>query len=397
LAVGQRPLIPWWGVPLRLASAVAVSAYVHAAYRIRSWGWLEAGRGPSLLISNHQVELDLMGPMATLTLHGGWHKPVITASAKLMYEPGFMAVRIPWLWRVMKNVNFGWLFEGMGMLPLENELQSRSIARWAWSAQRRHGVLPLAELFKPGVLEKTGFGACNTDDLFSGKHFKKAQDTYVRLSDLNVQYRKEAFDEMKAGVEADLERIEGALKKGATFYVTPEGEYTKTGAMLPFRGVWDRLLPYADHVFAAAISYDPFIGRRLSQLYRVLEVRGTQTAIAELKAARPVTTSALVAEWLTSRSGSFTEDEVASAMRARVVSLPHDLFLDPELARDPGGMARKAVRRLAQLGILRRSGDRFELSDRRTHPNFPGVEDIVVFQARFFGETLEGLQARASA
>ncbi len=167
--------------------------------------------------------------------------------------------------------------------------------------------------------------------------------------------------------------------------------------MLPFRGVWDRLLPYADHVFVAAISYDPFIGRRLSQLYRVIEARSKQTAIAELKAARPVTTSALICGMAYSRSGSFTEDEAASAMQARVASLPSELFLDPQLAYEPRTMARKAVRRLARLGILRCSGDRFEFSDNRTHPNFPGVEDIVAFQARFFGETLEGLQARASA
>jgi hypothetical protein len=338
-----------------------------------------------------------MAPMSTLALHGGWRKPVLTASAKLMYEPGFMAVRVPWLWRMMKNVNFGWLFEGMGLMPLENELQSRSIARWAWSAQRRHGVLALEELFKPGVLEKTGFAGCNTEDLFSAEHFRKAQDTYVRLSDLNVRYRKEAFDEMKEGVERDLQRIELALKRGATFYITPEGEYTTSGLMLPFRGIWDRLLPHAEHVYVAAISYDPFIGRRLSELYRVVEVRNKHATVAELKAARPVTTSALMSEWLTSRSGSFTEDEAAAAMQARVASLPQELFIDPELARDPRKMARKAVGRMAQIGILRRSGARYELSEKRTHPNFPGVDDIVVFQARFFGETLEGLQARASA
>jgi hypothetical protein len=314
-----------------------------------------------------------------------------------MYEPGFMAVRVPWLWRAMKNVNFGWLFEGMGLMPLENELQSRSIARWAWGAQRRHGVMPLEELFKTAALEKTGFAGCNTEDLFSAQHFRKAQETYVRLSDLNVQYRKEAFDEMKEGVERDLQRIEDALKRGATFYVTPEGEYTITGLMLPFRGIWDRLLPYAEHVYVAAISYDPFIGQRLSELYQVVEVRNKQNTIAELKAARPVTTSALMAEWLTSHSGAFTEEEAAAALQARVASLPRQLFVDPELARDPRKMACKAVRRMTHLGILRRSGNRYGLSDRRTHPHFPGVEDIVAFQARFFGETLEGLQARASA
>lgn len=397
LAVGQRPLIPWWGVPMRIAAGVAVSTYVHLAYRVRSWGRLAPGRGPSLVISNHQVDLDLMGPISALVLHGGWRKPVLAASAKLMYEPGFMAVRVPWLWRTMKNVNFGWLFEGLGLLPLENELQSRSIARWAWGAQRRHGVLPLEELFKAAVLESTGFQGLRTEDLFTAEHFKNAQDTYVRLSDLNVRYRKEAFDEMKQGVERDLGRIEDALARGATFYVTPEGEYTKTGAMLPFRGIWERMLPQVDHVYAAGISYDPFVGRRLAQFYRVVEVRAKATAIEELKAARPVTTSALIAEWLISRNETFMEEEASAAIQARVESLPPDLFVEPALARAPRRMAARAVRRMAELGILERSQSHYTLAERRIHPNFPDVEDIVAFQARFFGETLAGLQARASA
>lgn len=397
LAVGKRPLIPWWAAPLRAASGISLLCYLRIAYRIRSWGRLASGRGPTLLISNHQVELDLMGPMATLVLRGGWRSPVLTASAKLMYEPGFMAVRVPWLWRAMKNVNLGWLFEGMGLMPLENELQSRSIARWAWGAQRRHGVLALEEVFKPAVLERTDFAGCKTDDLFSSEHFRAAQETYVRLSDLNVSYRKEAFDEMKEGVERDLQRIESALERGATFLVTPEGEYTKTGLMLPFRGIWDRLLPHVEHVYAAGISYDPFVGRRLSQLYRVVEARSKATAIAELKACRPVTTSALLAEWLTSRGGAFTEEEAVAAIEVRLRSLPRDLFLDPALARAPRKMAVKAVRRMAQLGILQRSGAHYTLCEERTHPHFPGVEDIVAFQARFFGETLEGLQARVCA
>lgn len=397
LAVGKRPVVPWWGVPMRIASCFTVLSYVHTAYRIRSWGRLPAPRGPALIISNHQVELDLMAPLGQTIFEGGIRHPVITASAKLMYEPGFMAVRVPWLWRVMKNVNLGWLFEGLGLLPLENELQTRSIARWAWTAERRHGVLPLKELFKASALEGTEFADLNTGDLFSSQYFKKAQETYIRLSELNVRYRKEALDEMREGVERDLQRFEDALARGAIFYVTPEGEYTVTGLMLPFRGVWDRVLPLAEQIFLVGISYDPFLGRRLRQYYRIAEARSKESAVDDLKASRPVTTSALISEWLVSRNESFTEEEVAPAIAVRVSSLPRELFVEPELARRPREMAVRAVRRMAQLGILDRSGGRYTLGSKRTHPSFPDVEDIVAFQARFFGETLAGLQARASA
>lgn len=397
LAVGQRPRIPWWAIPFRIASALSMLGYLRIAYRIRMWGTLPRRRGPALLVANHQIDLDIMAMIARFVLTGGWRTPALTASAKLLYEPGFMAVRVPWMWRVMKNVNLGWLFEGMGMMPVENELQSRSIARWAWGAERRHGVLALDEIFKPDVLERTGFTGCKTDELFSAGNFQKAQQTYVRLSDLNVRYRKEAFDDMKAGVERDLQRIENALQRGATFLVTPEGEYTRTGAMLPFRGIWERLLPSARQVFLAGISYDPFVGSRLSQLIRIVECRDSQAVVEELKAARPVTTSALMAEWLCSRSGTFTAEEAAAALQARVASLPGEVFVDPELARAPKAMAIRAVRRMTQLGILEHSNEGCALAERRVHPAFPDVEDIVAFQARFLEETLVPNAAGPSA
>ncbi len=391
LAVGKRPIIPWWGVPGRIGSGIFVGAYMRFAYRVRSWGKLPAHRGPALIVANHQVEIDLMAPFAVFMLTGGWRTPVLSASARSMYEPGWMALRLPWMWRIMHNVNLGWLFEGLGLLPLENELQSRSIARWSWDVQRRHGVLPLKEIFKPSAIEQTGFAELTSEDLFSGKYFQKAQETQVRLSDLQVKYRKEAFDDMRGGVERDLQRIENTLQRGATFFVTPEGEYTRDGAMLRFRGIWDRLAPLAGEVYLVAISYDPFVGRRLSEMYRIVPLRDKSHVVAELQAARPVTTSALLSEWLAHREGAFTEAEAGAAVEARLQSLPGELFVDPELRADPRGMVSAAMRNLEKHGIVERQGGRFVLSRHRKHPHFPDVDDIIAFQATFIGETLQGL------
>ena len=398
LGVGRRPLVPIWGVPMRIAAALVLFFYLRLAYRVRSWGRLSKRRGPGLIISNHQIEIDLMAPIATFVLRGGWRRPVLAASAKLMYEPGFMAQRVPWLWRAFYNVNFGWLFYGLGLLPLENELQSRSIARWAWSAERRHGVLNLEALFKPAVIEKLGLAGMTTRDLFKMERFKWAQETYVRLSDLQTAYRKEAFDEMRAGVEEDVARIQDHMRRGATFYVTPEGEYSLDGAMLPFRGIWELLNPIAQDVYLAAISYDPFAGKRLSQLYRIVELQDRENVVAELKASRPVTTSALLAEWLTSRSGAFTERDAIEAVRARLQSLPRELFVDPELARKPVARTREALANLCKYGILKKGPQGYELTGTRRHPSFPQTDDIIAFQHRFFGETLQGLeQSRAAS
>lgn len=390
LAVGRRPIIPWWAVPLRIGSGVFVGAYIRTAYRIRSWGHLPSERGRTLVISNHQVEIDMMAPMAVFMLTGGWRTPVLTASAKLMYEPGFMALRIPWLWRVMRNVNLGWLFEGLGLMPLENELQSRSVARWAWDVERRHGVLPLEEIFKPTALERTGLNGLTSQELFSAKYFRLAQESQVRLSDLQVRYRKEAFDDMREGVERDLQRIENHLQRGATFYVTPEGEYTRDGAMLRFRGIWDRLAPLVDDVYLTAISYDPFVGRRLSELYRIVKLRDKNNVVAQLQAARPVTTSALLSEWLAAHDAAFTAEEAAGAVEARLASLPKDLFIDPALRHSPRAMVKAALQNLVHNEILVRNADRYRLGENRKHPHFPDAPDIIAFQATFIAETLQG-------
>jgi MFS family permease len=393
LAVGQRPLIPWWGAPLRIGAGISVWLYLHLAYRVRSWGVLPRKRRPSLVISNHQIEIDLMEPMAHFILEGGWRTPVLTASAKLMYEPGFLALRLPRLWRLLHNFNFGWMFEGMGLLPLENELQSRSVARWAWSVQRRHGVLPLEQVFKASVVTAHGLSGLTTRDLFKAQLFQSAQDTYVRLSDLLPAHRKEALDEMRAGVDTDLRRIEDALRRGATFYITPEGDYPSDGTMLPFRGIWDRLAPVVQDVFLTAISYDPFVGRRLSQLYRIVPLQNKEWVVAELQAARPVTTSALLGEWLVRRSEPFTEEEAIAAVTERLQALPAELFIDPELLRNPRAMVRDAVQNLRRYSIVRTvAGERMVLTEHRKHPHFPQTQDIIAYQARFFAQTLQGLE-----
>ena len=397
LGVGMRPFIPWWGLPLRLSGAIAVLLYVRTAYRIRSWGRIPRTRPSALIIANHQIDLDLMDPISAFTFHGGWRKPVLAASARLMYEPGFMAMRIPWLWRVLHNVNLGWMFEGLGMLPLENELQSRSIGRWAWSAQRRHGVLPLRELFKPAIVEKYGLGALTTADLFTARRFRFARETYVKLSDLQVPYRKEAFDDMREGVDRDLGRIESDVRRGATFIVTPEGEYTTTGTMLRFRGIWERLAPAATDIYLVGISYDPFRGRRLSQLYRVTKLHDKASAIAELQAARPVTVSALLAEWFLAGHEQFTAGEAAAAVRERLAGLPPQLFIDPELRKRPDSVTHEALETLTRLGILARTGAQFALQEQRRHPAFLDVADIVAFQAAFLTETLAGYDRLAGS
>ncbi len=395
LAVGRRPLLPWWGYPLRFATGLAVWISLHLTYRIRMWGRLPKRLGSALVISNHQNELDLMPFTALGFLTSGGRSPLLAATAKLLFEPGFMAVRFPSMWRVLRNLNMNWFFLAIGLLPIENELQSRSIGRWAWSVERIHGRIPLDEIFKDSVVERYGLRGLRTSDLFRTQYFQTAQDAYVRITELQPLYGKEQLDLMRRGVAEDLEGFEDAVRRGATLYVTPEGAYTVTGAALPFRGIWERLEPLAQEIYIAAISYDPF-APKFSQLYRVVPLRRREDASDELRAARAVTVSALLSAWMISREGSFTEEQAVSSVRASLGKVPQTAFVDPELAQSPEVCTKRAIAALLHFGILTRAQGGFALAETRKHPNYPMVEDIVDFQARFIDETLAAAEAIAS-
>ena len=385
---GER-LPPLWALPVRLASALAVNAYVRGAYRVRGWGALPRSDEPALVISNHQIDLDLMAIVSTMALHGGWRAPFFSASARSLYEPGFLAMRVPWLSSLLHGVNFGWLFGGMGLLPIENELRARSLGRWAYGVQERHGALPLHEVFRREILERHGLSDLRTSDLFTRERFHLAQNARVRLSDLLPPHRKEQLELTCANAETDLQRIETLVRQGATFYVTPEGEYSRDGAMLPFRGIWPRLAPHAKRVYLAGISYDPFGGRRLSQLYRIVPLRERDRVVEELKASRPVTVSAMLASWLaTSACRRFSAAEAVAGVRACARSVSARLFVDPDYRKHGDALVLRALARMHELGIVTEPAERMRMHPHRRHPQFPQVADIVAFQARFFAETL---------
>ncbi|HET9392841.1 MAG TPA: MFS transporter [Candidatus Rubrimentiphilum sp.] len=396
LAVGRRPLLPWWGMLLRLIIGSVVWIFTHAANRIRMWGRLPRRRGPALVISNHQNELDLMPFTALGFLTATFRSPFLAATAKLLFEPGFMAVRFPSLWRVLRNLNMNGFFRSIGLLPIENELQSRSIARWAWSVERSHGVLPLEEIFKAPVIERYGLQGLTTRDLFRAQYFQTAQDAYVRITELQAVYGKEQLDVSRRGVEEDMAAFEDAVRRGATMYVTPEGGYTVTGAALPFRGIWERLEPLAGEIYIAAISYDPF-APKFSQLYHVVPLQRREQAENELRAARAVTVSALLSSWLIERDAAFTEDEAVDAVRTSLSALPRGVFVDPELEQSPDAVTRRALASMLRLKILERTETGYMLAAERKHPNYPMVEDIVAFQARFIGETLDAAVALSAS
>jgi MFS family permease len=371
LRIGYKPLSPLWSMPLRFASVVSNASYVHIVYRVRGWGTIPIRRGPTLIVANHQHDLESPALVSTLSLtRCAWREPIFTASSRRMYEPGFFALRLhmPWL----RSLNAGGLFVALGLLPIENELGSRTVASLAWSAGRRHGKLTLTELFEPEVAKRFS-PETTTSDLWTRENFDKGQ-TYVRLIALREPYRREELEATRATLDADIARIVGVVKAGGTFYLTPEGHYTTSGAMLPMRGLIDHLAPNAE-VYLAGVSYDVFVGRRLSMLYHVVKLEDRALMRDTLATIRPVTVSQLIATWL--RNGGDAADERAAleqVQRMMEEARSLSLFLDPELVRKPRRMTLAALRGVRSLGGKR-------------HPQFPAVDDMIAFQATFYAET----------
>ncbi|HEY2475744.1 MAG TPA: MFS transporter, partial [Candidatus Cybelea sp.] len=140
LRVGRSPLSSLWAWPLRFAAVLSNYAWDHSAYRVRTWGKLPRRRGPTLIVANHQHDFESPAIVSTTTVHSGsWRHPIFTASSRRMYEPGFLADRLPWLSFFFRGLNAGKMMMALGMLPLENELGSRALAAFAWTVQRRHG------------------------------------------------------------------------------------------------------------------------------------------------------------------------------------------------------------------------------------------------------------------
>lgn len=357
--------------------------------RVRQWGRLPRRRGATILIANHQHEDESEIVVLRSFVDGPW-RPLATASSRRMFEPGFFATRMPWSAPLTRRLDAGPLFRSIGLNPLENQLSSRPLESLALGVIAAHGDLPLGAVFSPAALEGIAVAGTRLSDL-AHAHNAAAARTPVKLGRLREPYRSEALAALRAQVRADIASIQAIVRAGTTFFVTPEGFYSTDGRMRPLKGIVEQLLPLGRPWFAA-IAFDPFRGRRLSLLYRVLEPAGGVPLAVALAAARPVTTSALLAPFLQTARSGFTAARARAAAAAQRASVPPAAFVDPEYDAGPERAVDDALAGLVRRGILIAAGGRFATTGRREDPRFPGVADIVAYQAAFLEETLAALR-----
>jgi MFS family permease len=387
LRVGRNPLSSLYGWPMRMAAGWSNALYTSFAYKIRWWGKIPRKHGPTLVIANHQHELESMSIVGRIYVQTEHRHPVFTACARRMYEPGFMAIRLPWMRFLLRRFNAGPLFMSIGMLPLENELGSREISALANSVQTIHGVMRLDEIFDERVGGMFPPGT-TTRMLLRPQFFDRAR-TIVKLTSLREPYRRELLDETRKFLDEDLARMEDVTRRGAIFYLTPEGRYTTDGRIGPMRGAIDKLAPLATTIYLAGVSYDPFAPGRLSMMYRLLRLDDREHLKQTLAAIRPVTTSQLLGAFLNGRTTPFSEADALAFVRHALATQSQELFVDPELRADPDRAVRRAIAELVRRTMLVAAAASYALAPDRHDTRFPEVPDIVAHQANLYAETLE--------
>ena len=389
-----RAAAPIYMQPLRWLAALSIFGYHRVAYSIRGWGNLPHRRGAALVVANHQHEIESPIIVAELTLSSfEWRFPIFTVSSRRMWEPGFLAMRVPWL-HFLRGVGLGPLFEAIGLQPIENELQSRPIVGFAHTFEARHGDLPVSAVFRERLIERFPSDVRTLSDLLSPAHFQLSR-AWMKLSDLREPYRAEAIEITREDLEADIAHFERLAEAGATIFLTPEGFYTIDGKMLRLKGILPRLKPLMK-TWLVGISYDPYLKRPMQILYRVSASVDGVPLDTQLKRTRPVTTSALLCTWLNTLDGAFSSDDAIAAVYERLSSLPRHAFVVPELRSNLPRAVQRVLDGMEKLQTVRRDGKNYALTSQRTHPKFERVENMIAFQANFHAQTLDGLKSYES-
>ncbi|MHB1683909.1 MAG: MFS transporter [Bacilli bacterium] len=396
MRVDTLPRSPLWAVPLRLLIASVVWLYLRFAYHIEFVGRLPLRRGATLIVSNHQHDLDGMVAPAWFTLAGPWRHPVYYVASQRMFEPGFLATRLPKILHpLLYRVNAAGFFRVLGVLPIENQPLMRPISSFGYAVRKTQGNLALDEVFTPEALRdfdlkpKESLGA-----LWKGRY---ATDTLIRrvsLTALREPYRTMVRTAQRAEIEKQMYNLKERLREGGTLYLTPEGRYSLSGRVQRLRLAFAELRPLADRVYGMTINYDPFLRNQLSLYVRLEHFDSEMTASSWLASQRVVTVSQVVAAALLSLPDVFSEQDVCAEVERRVQTFPASVFVAAELVQGDRPV-KQCLQGMIRKGVLQREHAPRSLSSNltcgttRELTDFPGVTDILMFLQHSLEETLE--------
>lgn len=401
LPAGEAEPLPFPSACFAFLVAILLALYVRLAFRVHFFGRLPRRRPATLVLGNHQHEIEGMIVPVFLYLGGPWCRPIYSAASRRMFEPGFLYERSPrWLRPFTGWIPLPKILQALGVHPIENMPRSRSIRSYAYAVYRRHGDLPLRVVFHEDVLEELArrsgqpLAEARLRTLW-GRLLPWSQALLTPRA-LREPYRTELRESLRHELEADLAALASVLGAGGTLYLTPEGRLSADGRLGRLREALHRLLPAARHVYAAASVYDPFLPGRLTFYCRLVgPLEPTPEAVRQaLIRARPVTQSQLVATALDRLPTRFTAAEFDAALSEVFRALPSEVFLAPSATHRPDGQAILCSLRRRGLVEADREGH-YWLAANRTDPRFPMVPDIIRHQANILAETLEQMTPAA--
>jgi len=395
MRVGTRPRSPLWAVPLRLLIASVVWVYLRFAYHIEFAGHLPLRRGATLIVSNHQHDLDGMVAPAWLTLAGPWRHPVYYAASQRMFEPGFLATRLPKILHpLLYRLNAAGFFQVLGVLPIENQPLLRPLSSFGYAVRKTRGNLALDEVFTPEALRdfdlkpKERLGA-----LWKGRYAASTLIRRVSLKALCEPYRTMVRTAQRAEIEKQMNNLKERLREGGTLYLTPEGRYSLDGRVQRLRLAFAELRPLADRVYGITINYDPFLRKQLSLYVCIEHFDSEMNAASWLASQRVVTVSQMVAAAMLSLPEVFSEQDVCAEVERRVQSFPASAFAAAELVLGDRPV-KQCLQGMIREGVVQREREPSSLSSNLTRgatrelTDFPGVTDILMFLQQSLEETL---------
>lgn len=410
---GRQSSSAWGWVCARLFLATGLTLFVRSRYRVRVFGDVPNRRQSTLVLANHQHDLDGLVIPSLLNTLRPWTRPVYCVASQRLFEPGFFAVRLSRHFRsVLRRWNLGRLFTGVGVLPMENQPLSRPDASLAYEVMQEFGNARLEDVFTTEALSRYRLRPGARLRALWSRVNAPLSLTDGTLKNLKPAFRRFIRDRERFVIEQQANQLTSVLEKGETLFLLPEGRYSRDGRMAPLRASLEWLMPLAERVYLFAISYDVFRSHRPDFIGRVVafdpraygNASSLRTLATALQAARPVTFSQLFAQFVSGlrathgsgRDVSFSASELSAAVGRQMAELPSTVFIDPELHHDLTGVVQSALSNMRRRGWVRAERGRFRLTHVWKTADFPGVQDMVRYQSNMLQETVTaGLTAIA--